>query len=267
MLFVNWYRKIIREYVGIKASLWSIGGLSVARRVRACGQKISKYQINWKKVRFMSRRPFISWPSYKMHIIYFSVFCVNFQIIESLFCFQPFNSIIRIGNDLDTRFCGWVKFETWYWTSLARASPFRIWHLLKEKGQRSHIASENGPGQKIDTFSSRLAKADLQNRNNDNNNVLCSKQSFGNDIPIRNTKINIFITIITVTIGNVITIIFLVIFSKKFTSSSSSSSSSSPSSSYVPLKHLQMTFPSETCPGLLPPVSKPGYNMFSKYFI
>ena len=137
---------------------------------------------------------------------------------------------------------------------------------LKKKGQRSRIASENRPGQKIDTFSSRLAKADLQNRNNDNNNVLCSKQSFGNDIPIRNTKINIFITIITATIGNVITIIFLVIFSKSFTSSSSSSSSS-PSSSHVPSKHLQMTFPSETCPGLLPPVSKPGYNMFSKYFI
>ena len=57
---------------------------------------------------------------------------------------------------------------------------------------------------------------------------------------------------------HVITIIFLVIFSTSF------SSSSSP---YVPWNHLQMTFPSETCPGLLPPVSKPGYNMFSKYFI
>ena len=45
-------------------------------------------------------------------------------------------------------------------------------------------------------------------------------QSFANDVPIRNTKINIFITIITVTISNVITIItiiiFLVIFSTSF---------------------------------------------------
>ena len=118
--------KIIREYVGIKASLWSIGGLSVARRVRACGQKISKYQINWKSKIYVKETIYKFW-------------------------FELFNTIIRIGNNLVTKFCGWVKFETWYWTSLARASPFTIWHLLKEKGQRPHIASENGPAQKNDT--------------------------------------------------------------------------------------------------------------------